>query len=170
MGSLYIENLSNNSVQVLVNNTFKGQLNTGTDLGINNIANGDILQLSNSNGGTALKLDVIAGDYSNLSIINDANNKFSDNTVTQQLGVNTSVVYSSNSPLYMSFQPTYFVKLTGDQPGTFQQVDGTKYLVSVVPIMPKSHWYFVLIILFIIIIIVVAYFGYKHFSSLRLQL
>lgn len=137
--SLLIENDSSNVIKVELGSTQTLETNSSASFKFNN----DKLIISNSLGSITINAKEVIKLYSQLIVIDNANNQYTDFSATQALGVNTSTGFPTAPTLYVSILPSpgYFLTISGPSPGTFSQVDSSPYLVSSATQAVQSvHW------------------------------
>lgn len=147
------------NIQINTDKILPAQNNFSYDL---KIKKGDILTLNTSQT-NYIQLDAkkIADDFEALDIIVDANGIYTDTYASQALGVtNTLLPYTANNKsLFMSFNPPYFITLTGAAPGVMTQYDGSKYLYNPDDPPNSTSNIFIIVLIAIVMIILVIVLG-----------
>jgi hypothetical protein len=93
MATLLIENDSSDSLSIIYNQQPAVVLApSSASSSVFNVKRGDVIQLSNSVGKVELDAYAVFSDYKNLSVIDDANNKYKDFSTSQPLGTNIQKV------------------------------------------------------------------------------
>lgn len=162
MKQLIITSEATDALSVSVNGTNVVNLHADASHTIP-VTSGDKLTLSLATGSIDIDATALAKDFDGIMVIDDANGKYKDWQSEQALGSPNSVVdYSGNkNMIFISFSPLYSLKLAGKKPGSFQQIDGSKYLVKADGTMPSSssNHYMLYFVIFIVLVCILGVLG-----------